>query len=81
MYTHMVLTSAGSLFLSSTLGVCGTARSLLVEVSTDVVEVGPFDTDQDLLQSAGGNAGFSLKGDGLMEEEQQQLVVMGTAVL
>lgn len=51
MYTLMLLISTGSLFLPSTLGVCRTARCSLVEVSPQVVEVGPFDTDQDLLVS------------------------------
>lgn len=38
-----------------------------------MVEVNLVDADQDPLQTTGGNTGFSLKGDGLIEEEQQQL--------
>lgn len=45
----------------------------LVEVSPGVVEVGLIDADPEQLGTTGGNAGPSLKGDGLTEGEQQQL--------
>lgn len=45
----------------------------LVEVRPGVVEVGLIDADPEKLGTAGGNAGPSLKGDGLTEGEQQQL--------